>query len=613
MSMNDFPRPLKRYWLSRYATTLAFSAGLCLVPSADVRAQETSTIVASPATTIKSIVVRGTRVIDTKVVTNTATVVLGKQASSDVIRQAVDAVTGLYRKRGFVMAQVTDAEVTPDGQLQIMVAEGTIRNILIRGNRRTRTRTIRTVLNFKPGEIFQESAIRSDRDRLARLGIFLDVSITPRVPGSPEPLDQDDTSTTTPTTAPTGSDPIGEGKTAVPPTVPTPTATPPAGTPETPQSPPPVEPAVPVVVPAQPLVDPDDVGLVDVVVRVRERPTANIAATIGYTDNIGAVGFVDLTEDNLLGTAQRFSVQWQRTASTSLRDDGTIEAGDSRSALGISYDIPALRTSDFSFGGEAYNKNTVFLPYFSGGRETIRSYEERRGGRIRVGHAIAGILSGFVTARHDVIGYSTLPDRLNVSLGDVRSSRGTVGALGFGLIADQRDQVSFPQQGFRYSFLLESARPGFGGTFKFTQASLDLRHYVGLLPTRMAPNGKDKLPVPVLATRLFGGASTGTVPLQEMFYLGGPEMLRGYDLFSLYGETAVLGTAELRLPVGQGLQAVAFTDIGGVWEPTAAFSPRRLKAGIGAGLRFASPIGPIRLDAAYGNRLQTYVSLGQSF
>jgi outer membrane translocation and assembly module TamA len=38
-----------------------------------------------------------------------------------------------------------------------------------------------------------------------------------------------------------------------------------------------------------------------------------------------------------------------------------------------------------------------------------------------------------------------------------------------------------------------------------------------------------------------------------------------------------------------------------------------MKASVGAGLRFLTPIGPIRLDLAYGSRLQTYVSLGQSY
>jgi outer membrane translocation and assembly module TamA len=38
-----------------------------------------------------------------------------------------------------------------------------------------------------------------------------------------------------------------------------------------------------------------------------------------------------------------------------------------------------------------------------------------------------------------------------------------------------------------------------------------------------------------------------------------------------------------------------------------------LRAGVGAGVRFLSPIGPLRLDIAYGNELKTYISLGQAY
>lgn len=568
---------------------------------------------------IRNVVVTGAKVIPAQEVANAARAVVGRQGTSQTLREAVTSIVGLYRRRGFVMAQVTDLDVADDGQLRVTVAEGTIRQIILRGNRRTRARTLRAVLALHPGEVYQESAVRADRERLARLGIFADVTITPRVPGSPDPLDDVPSDKTAPAPAP--SDPIGEGKTATPPSDPTPV--PPAPTnPETPpqtptpsgnQTPDGTPPAPTTPVPAEPLTDPDDVGLVDVIVRIKERPTANIAATLGYTDNIGAVGFVNLSEDNLLGTAHRVAVQWQRTASTSFADDGSLVAGDSRSAFGLSYDVPALRRSDLSFGGEVYDKNTVFLPYFTGGRDTIRSYERRRGGRVRVGRALFGPVAGFLTARNDKVGYSDLPNSLSPPRADVEESRGTVGALGFGLVADGRDQVGSPQSGYLHSVSVESARPILGGSFTFTQLTLDLRQYTPLGSARLAPNGKDKLPVPVFATRLYGGASSGYVPLSELFYLGGYDLLRGYDLYSLRGESAFLGTAELRLPVGQGLQAVAFTDIGGVGQASHGYSPRGLRAGVGAGLRFASPIGPIRLDAAYGNRLQTYVSLGQSF
>jgi outer membrane protein insertion porin family len=113
--------------------------------------------------------------------------------------------------------------------------------------------------------------------------------------------------------------------------------------------------------------------------------------------------------------------------------------------------------------------------------------------------------------------------------------------------------------------------------------------------------------------RLLGGFSQGDVPLSEQFFLGGFDLLRGYDLFSIRGERAALGVVETRLPLGEGLQGVIFSEVGGAWQQANRFSFNNFRASAGVGIRFLSPIGPIRLDAAYGSRLFTYISLGQSF
>jgi len=55
---------------------------------------------------------------------------------------------------------------------------------------------------------------------------------------------------------------------------------------------------------------------------------------------------------------------------------------------------------------------------------------------------------------------------------------------------------------------------------------------------------------------------------------------------------------------------VLFVDIGDAWGPDTDFD---LRSAIGLGLRFLSPIGPIRFDVAYGDGVKTYVSLGQAY
>ncbi|MDX1931136.1 MAG: BamA/TamA family outer membrane protein [Capsulimonadales bacterium] len=548
---------------------------------------------APPLLRVTEVRFTGNRVLSTDDLIRAIRETLSDPKSDAGVRAIVEAVRGVYRAKGYVMAQVTDAETEPDGTLRLTIAEGNIRKVIIRGNTRTRTQTIRRAIAIGEGDVYNETAIRNERLRLSRLGIFADISIAPRVPGGPteENPNDPDADPTSPPANPTSS---------------------PADPPVVPPSAEPTESAA-APVPAGPLVPSADVGEIDLVVRVRDQPTVNVAATVGYTDNIGAVGFLDLSENNLLGTGHRIGVEWQRTAQTQIASDGTLRATNSRFAAGFSYEIPTLGQNSLGVGIQFYNRNTVFLPFFAGGRETVRSYERRSGVRGRLGRRFAGNWEGFVTARRDLVGYDAVPTDLNPPIEALRTSAGTVGAVGIDLIADGRDSAETPSRGYRHELIAERAGAVFGGNRAFTQLTLDLRQYTPVLSPPPRRSGSGTVPGPVFALRLLGGYSQGDVPLSEQFFLGGFDLLRGYDLFSIRGDRFALSTAELRIPIGSGLQAVAFSDLGQAWEPGQSVGFNDLKGSVGLGLRFFSPFGPIRLDAAYGSRLQTYVSLGQSF
>lgn len=574
-----------------------------------------------------------TRGLSTSLVTEVAArAAVGKPADAETIAAAAAAVVALYRANGLPAARVVETDITPEGILRLTVAEGTIGRILIIGNRRTRSSTILSVLSMRPGDLYRERGIRDDRDRLARLGIFSDVSLAARGQGVPE-AEEDLAEERGPEAGGGGRAPgkIGEGPGAETPATGTPVAVPgkvpekdekmpgeadePSSDPEKTQGDagkePAQEPAKEEKKPPKPpyivtLKDPlpEDLGLVDLVVKVEERPTVNIAATLGYADGTGALGFVDLSEMNLAGTGQRLALQWQRSAQSSVQEDGSLRAENARSAFGIAYEMPALGARSTAIGLEVYDKNTVFLPFFSGGQETIRSFERRRGGRARAGRQLGDDLAVFGLLRRDQVGYDAVPERLNPPAGDIANAAGIVAAWGVQVISDRRDTADNPSHGSLNSLIYENATSVLGGNRNFQQVRLDLRQYI---PMSMVKPGA------VFALRLLGGTSSGDVPLSEQFFLGGFELLRGYDLYSIRGDRMALATAEARFPIGQGLQGVIFTDVGNAWRSADRIGAGGLRTGFGAGVRFLSPIGPIRLDAAYGNRLQTYVSLGQSF
>ena len=282
-------------------------------------------------------------------------------------------------------------------------------------------------------------------------------------------------------------------------------------------------------------------------------------------------------------------------------------------AFNVSYAVPPIGPRTLAYSVDVYNKNTVFLPIFSGGQDTIRSYERRKGTRAQVGRALNDTVSLFLTARRDQVGYDPVPDYLNPPIDELANAEGTVGAAGFALIADGRDSAENPRRGYRHQLRVERAGAFLGGNRIFTDTTLDLRQYLPLTKAPEPGKESEKRFPPIIALRFLGGYASGDTPLSEQFFLGGYDLLRGYDLFSIWGNRMALATAELRLPLAESLQGVLFVDSGNAWRPGTTLSANDLRTSVGLGVRFLSPIGPIRIDAALGSRLHTYLSLGQSF
>jgi outer membrane protein insertion porin family/translocation and assembly module TamA len=142
----------------------------------------------------------------------------------------------------------------------------------------------------------------------------------------------------------------------------------------------------------------------------------------------------------------------------------------------------------------------------------------------------------------------------------------------------------------------------------------------------------------VLGTRLRGGMvfNSGVsqfdaptfVPVDQRFYAGGPNDVRGYNFnqlgpvvyvvpqdsldagsiddnvsaFATGGNTLLVGNAELRIPspfLAGALRFAAFVDVGSVWQRGDASAGFALRATPGVGIRLQTPVGPFRLDVAY--------------
>lgn len=108
-----------------------------------------------------------------------------------------------------------------------------------------------------------------------------------------------------------------------------------------------------------------------------------------------------------------------------------------------------------------------------------------------------------------------------------------------------------------------------------------------------------------------GADEPALVPITERFFAGGATSLRGYKLdragpldpsgYPVGGNMLIVGNLEVRFPIVGSLRGAVFSDHGGVYSEVRSFRLPDLGHNAGAGLRWNTPLGPLRFD--YGIRL----------
>ncbi|MFH1034869.1 MAG: BamA/TamA family outer membrane protein [Pseudomonadota bacterium] len=229
------------------------------------------------------------------------------------------------------------------------------------------------------------------------------------------------------------------------------------------------------------------------------------------------------------------------------------------------------------------------------------------------------------------LGYNAEVDRMrelktNVPNPDQEKQQHRIFSVPLGLRYDSRDSVLDAKRGLYLNLELETASELLGSDLAFLRPVAEARHV---------------MPLPLfkgwyLASRAKAGAIFNTTgldraPMIRRFFLGGADSVRGYPYQGLGpldsagkplgGEAMVEASVEARFPLWGDLGGVVFLDMGNAYE-TLSTDMGKLRFTSGLGLRYNTPVGPLRLDVGYqlnppadihADHYEVYLSVGQAF
>ncbi len=441
------------------------------------------------------------------------------------LRAGARAVEKLYQDRGYVLVRVADVEVTQDGTLRVVVREGTLERVELRGLARTRPAFVQRLLTLREGEVFNLHRVNRDLQEVFDTGLFENVRAQPQ-PGS----------------------------------------------------------------------DPDKVLLV---IELQERSSREFGFGLGYSPQQGILGSVQFAERNLHGMGRTLVLSYQRNVSSLVGGvTDSLLTGQPAENIVIQYRDPWFGQRGQSLSLELHDTNQLV----DDATLSLRYFMMLEGGSVTLSRRLSNELSGSLTLRAERTDFSVVSGNSSVPL-----TPGLVHALRVEATHDLRDDPRNPRRGSRTSAFVDYGFRLLGGEFDFVKYQAEYAHYLPLWEG-------------TLVGRLRASASSGTLPIQEQYTLGGQASVRGLPTLFARGNSTVVASVEYRLPLValfpglKDISAVVFADAGGI-SPSGFGFADTWQFSYGVGVLVNAPIGPIRIDYAIGpgGQTQTWLYFGHPF
>lgn len=322
-------------------------------------------------------------------------------------------------------------------------------------------------------------------------------------------------------------------------------------------------------------------SLMNVDVNVKERSTGTFSVGAGYSSVDGFVAQGSITQENFLGRG------WRLNLAASLGGESTTYK------LGLT--DPYFLDTRWTLGAEIYSTE----------REWTDFSKDTQGFAIKAGHPVGEYSRVLATYRFENKDIYDVDDAASDYIKDQKGNS-TLSSITTTYMYNTTDNRLDPSSGTDASASWELA--GLGGTEKFSKYVLDARHFWpwkwgsvftvhGQLGHVHSLNDED-------------------TPIDEKFFLGGINTIRGFESREtgprdekgefIGGDTEAYFNFEYIFPMFKELKikGVTFFDVGNSWsdddftgEDADPFGSWRYSTG--AGIRWLSPMGPLRFEYGY--------------
>lgn len=476
-------------------------------------------------------------------------------------RNDLQRIKEKYQADGYVMANVRDVKIDGD-IITVEILEPKVSEIVIQGNRITKTKIIERYIRVKVGEKFNSNELRLTLNRLQGLGYFSDVNVN-----------------------------------------------------------------------FEPGENPDEVILV---LTVEEARTGRLGFNVAYGTQSGFGGGMSYENSNIWGSGLRLSVGF--------------ELGD-REEYWLTVEQPYMSSKIFAWRVGVYRRAWDDIYYYEDDTEYLEYDRDRFGAFVGFGKKFAEesqynwyLLLDWHNTKNDNIrnnasaaewdryrndnhyGPSATTEEMisgireeELGEGDYYSATATFRRFNLdeylpyqkGDIESVNIQVGQADvEGVDYSYV----KYWFEGRFYYP-----IGNFLKDIFETSFLDGVDGKPV-ILAARVVAGASSGDVPYDELYEVGGDTTLRGYDDDYYHGRNMVLGNIELRIPIQKMFSLVFFYDIGRAWDSGKIRNGQEVIYGDddwgtspGVGIRLNTPLGNLRLDYANGEEDRFSFGFGELF